>query len=96
VYENCLLRKIFGPKRDEVIGDWRKPHNDELHNLFSLPSIIKVIESRRMRLVGHVARMTPKQNLYSLSMRKAKGRDNYEHLDIDGRIILKRILDRMR
>jgi hypothetical protein len=51
------LRRIFGPKRDEVTGGWRKLHNVELHNLYSSPSIIRVIKSRRMRWAGHVARM---------------------------------------
>jgi hypothetical protein len=56
VFENRVLR-IFGPKRDEVMGDWRKVHNEELHNLYSLPNIIRIIKSRRMRWVGQVARM---------------------------------------
>jgi hypothetical protein len=57
VFENRVLRRIFGPRRDEVTGDWRKVHNEELHNLYSSPNIIRVIESRRMRWAGHVARM---------------------------------------
>jgi hypothetical protein len=57
VFENRVLRRIFGPKRDEVTGDWRKLHNEELHNLYSSPSIIRMINSRRMRWAGHVARM---------------------------------------
>jgi hypothetical protein len=57
VFENRVPRGIFGPKRDEVIGGWRKLHNGELHNLFSLPNIIIIIKSRRMRWVGYVARM---------------------------------------
>jgi hypothetical protein len=55
--ENGVLRRIFGPKRDGVTGGWRKLHNDELHNLYSSPSLIRIIKSRRMRWVGHVARM---------------------------------------
>jgi hypothetical protein len=51
-----VLRRIFGPKRDEVTGGWRKLHNEELHNLYSSPGIIRMIKSRRMRLAGHVAR----------------------------------------
>jgi hypothetical protein len=50
-----ILRRIFGPKRDEVTGDWRKLHNEELHNLYSSPSIIRMTKSRRMRKTGHVA-----------------------------------------
>jgi hypothetical protein len=57
VLKNRVLRRIFGPKRDEVTGDWRKLHNEELQNLYSSPDIIKIIKSRRMRLAGHVARM---------------------------------------
>jgi hypothetical protein len=56
VFENRVLRKIFGPKREED-GSWRKLHNDELHSLHSSPNIVRVIKSRRMRWAGHVARM---------------------------------------
>jgi hypothetical protein len=64
VFENRVLRRIFGPKRDEVTGDWRKPRNGELHNLYSSPNIIRMIKSRRMRWTGHVARMGEKRNAY--------------------------------
>jgi hypothetical protein len=57
VFENRVLRSIFGPKRDEEIGGWRKLHNEELHNLYCSSSIIRIIRSRRMRWAGHVARM---------------------------------------
>jgi hypothetical protein len=57
VSENRVLRRIFGPKRDEVTGSWGKLHNEELHNLYSSPNIIRMIKSRRMRWAGHVARM---------------------------------------
>jgi hypothetical protein len=57
-----VLRRIFGPKRDEVTGDYRKLHNEELHNLDSSPSIIRMIKPRRMRWTGHVARMEKKRN----------------------------------
>jgi hypothetical protein len=56
-FENRVLRRILGPKRDEVTGDWRKLHNEELHKLYSSPNIIRMIKSRRMRWEGHVARM---------------------------------------
>ena len=52
-----MLRRIFGPKRDEVTGEWRKLHNEELRDLYSLPNIMRVVKSRRMRRAGHVARM---------------------------------------
>jgi hypothetical protein len=57
VCENRVLRRIFGPKRDEVTGGWGKLHNEGLHNLYSLPNIIRMIKSRRMRWAGHVTRM---------------------------------------
>jgi hypothetical protein len=57
VFENRMLRRIFGPKRDEVIGGWRKLHNEELNNLYCLPSIIRITKSRRMKWAGHVAQM---------------------------------------
>jgi hypothetical protein len=57
VFENRVLRRIFGPTRDEVTGEWRKLHNEELHNLYSSTNIIKQIKSRRTRWAGHVARM---------------------------------------
>jgi hypothetical protein len=56
VFENRVLRRIFGPKREDD-GSWRKLHNDELHSLYSSPNIVRVIKSRRMRWTGHVARM---------------------------------------
>jgi hypothetical protein len=66
VFENRVLRRIFGPRRDEVTEEWRKLHNQELHHLYSSPSIIRMIKARRMRLAGHVARMGEKRNAYRL------------------------------
>jgi reverse gyrase len=57
VFENRVLRRIFGPKRNDVTGDWRKLHNEELHNLYSSPDIIRMIKSRRTGWAGHVAQM---------------------------------------
>jgi hypothetical protein len=74
VFENRVLRRIFGPKRDGVTGRWRKLHNEELHNLYSSPSIIKIIKSRRMRWVGHVAPMGEKRKVYRLLVGKPEGK----------------------
>jgi hypothetical protein len=64
VFENRVLRGMFGLKRDEVMGGWRKLHNEELHNLHSSPSLIRTIKSRRMSWAGHVARVGEKGNAY--------------------------------
>jgi len=63
VFENRVLRRIFGPKRDEVTREWRKLHNEELNNLYCSPIIIRVIKSRRMSWVGHVARMGERRSV---------------------------------
>jgi hypothetical protein len=77
VFEKRVLRRIFGPKRDEVTGDWRKLHNEELHNLYSSPNIIIMIKSRRMRGAGHVARMGVKRFAYRISVVKPEGKRLY-------------------
>jgi hypothetical protein len=74
VFENRVLRRIFGPKRDRVKGGWRKLHNEELHNLYSSRSIIRILKSRRMRWAGHVARMGEKRNVYRLLEGKPEGK----------------------
>jgi hypothetical protein len=74
VFENKVLRRIFGPKRDEVTGEWRKLHNEELRDLYSSPSIIRVIKSRRMRWAGYVAQMGGKRNAYRLLMGKSEAK----------------------
>jgi hypothetical protein len=74
VFENRVLRRIFGPKRDEVTGEWRKLHNEELHNLYSSPDIIRQVKSRRMRWAGHVARIREERKLYKVLVGKPKGR----------------------
>ena len=77
VFENRMLRRVFGPKRDEVTGEWRKLHNEELSDLYSLPNIVRVVKSRRMRWAENVARMGE--------------RDHWGDPNVDGRIILRRI-----
>jgi hypothetical protein len=74
VFENRVLRRIFGPKRGEETGGWRKLYNEELYNLYSSPSIIRMIKSRRMRWAGHVARMGEKRNAYRILVGKPEGK----------------------
>jgi hypothetical protein len=69
-----VLSRIFGPKRDEVRGGWRKLHNEELHGLYSWPSIVRVIKARRMRLAGHVARMGEVRGAYNILVGRPEGR----------------------
>jgi hypothetical protein len=95
VFENRVLRGMFGPKRDEVTGEWRKLHNGELHNLYSSPDIIRQIKSRRMRWAGHVARMGEGRNVYSVLVGKHEGKDHSEDRGIDGRMGSKWTLGRL-
>jgi hypothetical protein len=74
VFKNRVLRRIFGPKREEVTGEWRKLHNEELHNLYSYPDIIRQVKSRRMRWAGHVARMGEDRKLYKVLVGNPKGK----------------------
>ena len=74
LFENMLLRRIFGPRRDEVTGNWRRLHNEELNDLYSSPNIARMIKSRRMRLSGHVARMGEERGVYRVLAEKPKGR----------------------
>jgi hypothetical protein len=74
VFENRVLRSIFGLKRDAVMGGWRKLDNEELHNLYPSQSIIRIIKSMRMRWAGHVARMGEKRNVYRLLVGKPEGK----------------------
>jgi hypothetical protein len=84
VFENRVLRRIFGPKRDEVPGEWRGLHN-ELNDLYYSPNIIRVTKSKRMRWAGHVVRMGESTGAYRVLVGKPEGRDHLK----DGRIILK-------
>ena len=86
VFENRLLRRIFGPKRDEVTGEWRKLHNEELNNLYSSPNIVWVIKSRRMRWRGHVARVGEGRGVYRVLVGKPEGRNHWGDPGVDGRI----------
>ena len=74
VSENRVLRKVFGPKRDEVTGKWRKLHNEELNDLYSLPNIVRMVKSRRMRWAGHVARMGDVRGVHRVLVGKPEGK----------------------
>jgi hypothetical protein len=74
LFENRVLRRIFGPKSDEVTGEWRRLHNEELNDLYSSPTIIRVIKSRRMRWAGHVARMGEGRGAYRILVGIPEGR----------------------
>jgi len=74
VFENRVLRRVFGPKRDEVTGEWRKLHNEDLSDLYSLPNIVRVVKSRRMRWVGHVASMGQGRVVYRVLVGKPEGK----------------------
>jgi hypothetical protein len=78
VFENRVLRRIFGLKRDEVRGEWRKLHSGELHDLYSSPDIIRQIKARRMRWAGHVARMGEGRNVYRVLVGKSEGKRRLE------------------
>jgi hypothetical protein len=93
VFENRVLRRIFGPERDEVTGEWRRLHNKELYALYCSLNIIRVIASRRLRWVGHVAQMGKIRGAYGVFVGKPEGRNHLEEPGVDGQIILKRILE---
>jgi len=80
VFENRVPRRIFGPKRDEVTGEWRKLHNEELNDFYSSPNIIRVIKLRRMRWVGHLARMGESRGVYRVLV----GKPERDHLEEPG------------
>jgi hypothetical protein len=69
-----MLRKVFGPKRDEVTGEWKKLHNEKLNDLYSLPHIVRVVKSRRMRCAGHVARMEEDRGVHRVLVGKPEGK----------------------
>jgi hypothetical protein len=93
VFENRMLRRIFGPKREED-GSWRKLHNDELHSLYSSPNIVRVIKSRRMRWAGHVPRMGEGRGVIGSGMGVPNVRHHWKDLGVGGRITLRWTLGR--
>ena len=83
-----MLRRIFGSRRDEVTGEWRRLHNEELNDLYSSPNIVRVIKSRRVRWAGHVARMGEERGVYRVLVENRRERDHWGDLGLDGWIIL--------
>jgi len=89
VFENRVLGRIFGPKRDEVTGEWRKLRNEELNNLYCSPNIVRVIKLRRMRLAGHVECMGRGEVYTGFWWGNLRERDHLGDPGVDGRIILR-------
>ena len=89
VFENRVLKRVFGPKRDEVREEWRKPHNEELNDLYSSPNIVRVNKSRYMRWAGHVAHIGARRGVYRVLVGKPEGKNHLEDPVVDGRIILR-------
>ena len=88
VFENGVLRRIFGPKRDQVTEEWRKLHNEELNDLYYSPSIVRFIKSRIVRWAGHVARMGMSDE-YKIWWENLRGSEHLEDPGVDGRVILR-------
>ena len=86
-----MLRRVFGPKRDEVTGEWRNLHNEELSDLYPLPNTVRVVKSRRMRWAGHVARMGEGRGVHRVLVENLRERHHWGDPNVDGRIILRRI-----
>jgi len=88
VFENWVLGRIFGPRRDEVTGEWRNLHNEQRNNLYSSPNSLRVIKSRRVRWAEHVVRMGERRGVYRVLVGKPEGKDHLGDTDVDVRIIL--------
>ena len=89
MFESGVLRRVFGPKRDEITGEWRKLHNEELSDLYSLPNIVRVVKLRRMSWAGHVAGWGRGEVCTGFWLANLRERDHWGDPDIDGRIILR-------
>ena len=86
VFKNKVLKRIFGPWRDEVTVEWRKVHNEELNDLYYSPNIVRVIKWRRMGWAGHVARKVVRRGVYRVLVEKPAGKEHLRGPDVDGRI----------
>jgi hypothetical protein len=95
VFENIVLRRIFGPKSDEVTEEWRKLHNEELHNLYSSPDIIRQVKSWRMRWAGHMARMGEDRKCKRFWWEALKEREHWEDQGVSGKMGSEWILGRL-
>ena len=95
MFENRVLRRVFGPKMDEVTGEWRKLHKEELNDPYSLPNIVRVVKSRRMRWAGHVTRMGEDRGMHSVLWGSLRERGHWEDQDVDGKITLRWIFRKL-
>jgi hypothetical protein len=95
MFDNRVLRRIFGPKRDEVTGEWRKLHSEELHNLYSSPDVIRQVKSMRMRWAGHVTRVGEERNVYKVLVGKPEGKRPLGRPSVGGKMGSERILGRL-
>ena len=89
VFENRVLRRIFGPKREDVTGEWRKLHNEELNDLYCSPNIVLVMKSRRLSCAGHVARMGERRGVCRILVGKPEGKRPLGNRGVDGGIIFR-------
>ena len=89
VFEDRMLRRVFGPMRDEVTGEWRKLHKEELRDLYSLPNIVRVVKSRKVGWAEHVVRMGEGRGVHRVLVGKPEGKRPLGNPDADGRIILR-------
>jgi hypothetical protein len=95
VFENRVMMRIFGPKRDEVTGEWRKLHNEELYDLYCSPTIVRVIKSTRVRWAGHVARLGRGETCTGFRWENLRERDHWGDLGVEEKIILRWILRKL-
>jgi len=95
VFENRVLRRIFGPKRETVTGEWRKPNNEKINDLYCSPNIVQVIKSRKIRWVGHVSRNGERKGVHRVLVGKPEGKNHLEDSGIDETVILKSIFRKL-